>query len=126
MEGHFIASSDVALKLTLPASSDEVLRVLIHRRPEESALPDFGLSAEGSIVASVWCRVALFDDFLSFGCWYTPPQKPVGTDPIQVWVIPKVSAALNLQLLPAFAWWYVTRDHVVDDGGVPRVQVSHS
>jgi hypothetical protein len=74
VEGHWIASCDVSLKLALPTPSDEFLGVLIHRRPEESTLPDFGLCAEYSVVAFVWCRVTFLDDLQFFYHRYTPPQ----------------------------------------------------
>jgi hypothetical protein len=41
------------LQLAFLTPSDEFFGVFVHRRPEESALSDFGLSAECSIVASV-------------------------------------------------------------------------
>jgi hypothetical protein len=53
VEGHCIASSDVSLKLALPAPPDELLGVLVHCWLEESTLPDFGLCVKYSIVASV-------------------------------------------------------------------------
>jgi hypothetical protein len=74
MKRHCIASCDVSLKLALPTPPDEFLSVLIHRQLEESTLPDFGLGAEYSIVASVWCRVTFLDDLQSFYRRYTPPQ----------------------------------------------------
>jgi hypothetical protein len=74
MKRHCIASCDVSLKLALSTPPDKFLSVLIHRRPEESTLPDFGLCVEYSVVASVWCRVTFIDDLQSFCHRYTPPQ----------------------------------------------------
>jgi hypothetical protein len=62
VEGHCIASGDVSLKLALLTPSDELLGVLVHRRLEESTLPDLGLCAEYSVVASVRCRVVFLND----------------------------------------------------------------
>jgi hypothetical protein len=74
VEGHCVASGDASLKLALLAPLDELLGVLVHCWPEESTLPDFGLCAKYSIVASVRSRVTFFNNPHSFCRRYTPPQ----------------------------------------------------
>jgi hypothetical protein len=74
MEGHYIASYNATLQLAFLEPSDELLGVLVYRQPEEPALPDFGLCAEYSVIASVRCCVAFLDDLQSFCHWYTSPQ----------------------------------------------------
>ena len=74
VEGHCIASSDATLQLAFSTPSDEFLGVFVHLRLDESTLPDFGLCAEYSIMASVRCYMALLDDLQAFHRWYTSPQ----------------------------------------------------
>jgi hypothetical protein len=62
VEGHCIARHDAALQLTFLTPLDEFFGVFVHRWLEESALPEFGLSAGCSIVASVWSCMAFFND----------------------------------------------------------------
>ena len=62
VEGHCIARRDATLQLAFSTPSDEFFGVFVHRLLEESALSDFGLSAECSIVASVQSCMAFFDD----------------------------------------------------------------
>jgi hypothetical protein len=57
VEGHCIPSCDVPLILALPAPPNEFFGVVIHGWPVESTLPDLGLCAEHSIMASIWCRM---------------------------------------------------------------------
>ena len=72
VEGHCIAISDATLQLAFPTSSDEFFGVFVHRWPEESALPDFGLSAECSIVTSISGRMALFNDLYTLCHGHAP------------------------------------------------------
>jgi hypothetical protein len=51
VEGHCITRSDATLQLTILTPSNEFFGVFIHHWPEESALLDFGLSVEYSVVA---------------------------------------------------------------------------
>jgi hypothetical protein len=99
MEGHCMVSSNASLQLTLPTPLDEFFGVFVHYRLEEPALPNFGLCAKYFIVAFVWCYMAFFYDLLPFCRWYASPQQSIRTHPVQVWVIPKVTSALNLELL---------------------------
>lgn len=74
VEWHGIASSDTSLQLTLLTPSNEVFGVIIHRCLEESALPDFGLCVEYSVMASIRCCMEFLNDLQAFYHWYTPPQ----------------------------------------------------
>jgi hypothetical protein len=51
----------------------ELLGVFIHHWPEEPALPDFGLCAEYSVMASIRCCMASFNDLHPLRRWHTPP-----------------------------------------------------
>jgi hypothetical protein len=51
---HHVHSIDVPMLRISDASSNERLTVLIHGRPIESTLPHFYISAECSIVATIW------------------------------------------------------------------------
>ena len=62
VEGHCIARSDATLQLAFLTPLDEFFGVFVHRWPEEPGLPNFGLSAEYSIVASIRSFMELFDD----------------------------------------------------------------
>ena len=84
VEGHCVASNDATLQLAFPTPSDEFFGVFIHHWLEESALLDFDLCEEYSIVASVWCCMEFFNDLKTFRCWYTPPQQAVRAYPIHV------------------------------------------
>ena len=72
--GHCIASSDASLKLALPTPPDELLGVLVHRWPEEPTLPDFCFCVEYSIMASIRCCMASFNDLYPSRCWHASPQ----------------------------------------------------
>jgi hypothetical protein len=96
VEGHCIASYNATLQLTFSTPSDELLGVFVHRRLEEPALPDFGLCAEYSVMASVQRCMASLDDLQSFRRWYTSSQQAVRAYPVQVWVITKVMSAFYL------------------------------
>ena len=96
VEGHCIASSDATLQLVFPTPLDEFFGVFIHRRPEESILPDFGLCAECPIMASVWCCMAFLNNLHAFHHRHAPPQHAIRAYPVQVWVIPKVTSTFGL------------------------------
>ena len=70
---HCIASVDASLELALLTPSDELLSVLVHRCLEESALPDFGLCAEHSVMATVRSCMASFNDLQPLHCWHASP-----------------------------------------------------
>jgi hypothetical protein len=127
VEGHCIASYDVYLKLALLTTPDEFLGVLIQHRldSEESTLLDFGLCAEYSVVASVWCRVTFLDDLQSFCRQYTPSQQVVRAYPVKIWVIPKVTSAFDLKFSPILPRWYIAYNHKVHDVCIPWVGVCH-
>ena len=72
MEGRCIARSDATLQLAFLTPSNEFFGVFVHRRPEESTLLDFGLSAECSIVAPVRGCMALFDDLYTLHRGHAP------------------------------------------------------
>jgi hypothetical protein len=77
VEGHCIPSCDVPLILALLAPSNEFFGVVLHGWIVESTLPDLGLCAEHSIMASVWSRMTFLDDLPSFSCGYTSPQQTI-------------------------------------------------
>ena len=108
VQGHCIARDDASLELALSTPLDELLAVLVHLWLEEPVLLDFGLCAEYSIMASVWCYMAFLDILQSFCHWYTSPQQDVKAYPVQVWVIPKVMSTFCLQLPFVFARWYIS------------------
>ena len=54
------------MSLAVWASPYEILSIFIHRWPKESTLPDFRLSTEHTIVASIWCCMAFLYDLTSF------------------------------------------------------------
>ena len=72
VEGHCITRGDAFLYLAFSTPLYEFFGVFIHRWPEESALPDFGLSAECSIVAPIWGCMALFDDLYTLRRGHAP------------------------------------------------------
>jgi hypothetical protein len=74
VEGHCVASSDATLQLAFSTPLDEFLGVFVHCWLEEPALLYFGLCAEYSVMASVRCCMAFFNDVQSFCHWYTSPQ----------------------------------------------------
>jgi hypothetical protein len=69
VEGHCIPSCDVPLILALPAPPNEFFGVVIHGWPVESTLPDLGLCAEHSIMASIWCRMTFSRWFAILQLW---------------------------------------------------------
>jgi hypothetical protein len=77
VDGHCIARSDATLQLTFPTPSNEFFGVFVRRRPEESALPDFGFSVECSIMASVRSCMALFNDLYILCHGHTPSQQAI-------------------------------------------------
>ena len=74
VQGHCIASGDAPMQLTFPTPPDEFFGVLVHRRPEEPTLPDLGLCAECSVMASVRCCMVFSYDLHPFYRWYAPLQ----------------------------------------------------
>jgi hypothetical protein len=74
VEGHCIVSYNATLQLIFLTPLDELLGVFVHRWPEEPVLPDFGLHAEYSVMASVRRCMAFLDDLQSFYHWYISPQ----------------------------------------------------
>ena len=84
------------MELALLTPSDEHLGVLVHRWPEESALPNFGLSAECSVVASIRSCMVLCDDLYTLRRGHAPSQQAIGTYPVEVRIVPKVTSAFSL------------------------------
>ena len=72
MEGHCIARGDATLQLAFLTPLNEFFGVFVHCWPEESALLDFGLCAECSIVASMRGCMALSDDLDTLHRGHTP------------------------------------------------------
>ena len=67
-EWHGISLIDIPVPLTCSTPPDEVLHVFIHGWPKKSTLLDLCMSAECTIVSSIWWWVASFYDLDSFFC----------------------------------------------------------
>ena len=90
---------DIPVSLTPLTPLDDVLSVLVHGRPIESTLPDFGMSPECTIMASIFSSVALLNDLNGFFHMDTSSLHTILAGPIEVRVIPKLHLALLDQLL---------------------------
>ena len=122
-ERHCIPYVDASMFLASSTSSDKFFCILVHRWPEESALPDLGMCTECSVVSSIGRCMISFYDLCGFNIWDTSPQQPIGTDSVEVRVIPQVGTTEMLEFSFVLPWCNISCNHIVDNICIPRIRV---
>ena len=64
-----------------------------------------------------------FYDLCGFNSWDTSPQQPIGTDSVEVRVVPQVGTAEMLEFSFVLPWCNISYNHIVDDICIPRIRV---